>query len=1138
VIDPIYGIDGLRNYSGGTEVLTGTTITSKRRRAGMIVGINDGTTFYKLKPGWSENLTMSNWELFSLGSSFTGGTVSGATIFTSGLTANTISATTYQNLPSTPFLPLSGGTVSGATIFTDGLSANTISASTYYNLPKIQNLITVAKSGGDFTSIKAAVDNITASGSDNRYVIKVGPGIYYEDEITLQGKEFISVVGTDILQVVVVANSVDQTIFRLGNNNELSFMTISGATDGVGIGCDNIGGFSLIHKISIYDCDTNIYINAEGVDSNFYGEYVDFNGDYSYGVRIIADFGHIGYANMENYYNYPTGTKSTIANSIEGSGATLSVFVGDGIGNGVVGSTNYQLSDYSSLNTIATTADNWDYGIRVLNNGGPSTFDVDSYSIVGSLTWDLFVQHPGTFGTFGGGSSSHSKIRNLSDSVYWAFLDTIDGEFDITRKISVTFQDGTHTDMSTLIFAGGTMGLISGGIITSGTGLNINVSNGFGYLEQLGGSEIYQRIDWSNTGTTLSPNSNSYLYFNETGLLNTLGARPNTINNIVIGRVVTNSTGVEFIDESPVNANHTSNRYGSLFREAIGPIYAFGSIVTENITPFNVDVTGGEYYYSTNEYLPSGGSGLTFTQYYNDGVGGWNTSATTVVNHTQFDNNGVLSGLTASAFTKHTFYIVGSGLNEKYFLVLGQNEYGTLIECENALLPIPPTFFNDSVSQIANIYIKQGNSNILQIEDIRPVIGFKAGGVNASSLHANLLGLTSDDHKQYLLVDGSRAMGDVLNMGNNSIISAGTINGVTIQSHASRHQNGGDDEVGTFTPTASAIPKANTSGKLDSWISDSSSSVKGLTKLSVDPLSATTPIAVGLNDPRFQKSITGVTNTSGSLTFSNNSGETTSFTGLSVSTISATTYTNVTHSGTTGLQGGSVSLNEYYHLTLSELNRVKSLIYVNNVVSFSISATTGERGVSQPLNVIYRMTPNDDIYTGATINPIGYNVLPFANGTLQTTGVTNSSVTTTYTLNYGYTRNGSGNTTSTSATYTAYNPQWNGLSTSVTGVTGNTTYAAVTALGLTKVVQSSTVQTLNVLTTNNYVWLISTKQNATITQGGFNTSVSAVGVEDGSFWWQKQILLTLADGVTTQTLYTYRTRDIVNNTTSVIIQIS
>ena len=63
-------------------------------------------------------------------SAFTGGTVSGATNFTNGLTANTISATTYYNLPSTSgaYLPLSGGTVTGATIFQSGLTANTLSA--------------------------------------------------------------------------------------------------------------------------------------------------------------------------------------------------------------------------------------------------------------------------------------------------------------------------------------------------------------------------------------------------------------------------------------------------------------------------------------------------------------------------------------------------------------------------------------------------------------------------------------------------------------------------------------------------------------------------------------------------------------------------------------------------------------------------------------------------------------------------------------------------------------------------------------------------------------------------------------------------------------------------------------------------
>ena len=63
--------------------------------------------------------------------------VSGNTKIDGGLTANTISATTYLNLPTITngYLPLSGGTVTGGTVFTSGVTANTISATTYQNLP-------------------------------------------------------------------------------------------------------------------------------------------------------------------------------------------------------------------------------------------------------------------------------------------------------------------------------------------------------------------------------------------------------------------------------------------------------------------------------------------------------------------------------------------------------------------------------------------------------------------------------------------------------------------------------------------------------------------------------------------------------------------------------------------------------------------------------------------------------------------------------------------------------------------------------------------------------------------------------------------------------------------------------------------
>ena len=173
VIDPLYGIDGLRNVDLLSDL---NTIPTLRRRAGMVVGVSGGTTYYKLNlPPWTN--TLSDWSIFNSGGSsggtlsgdylpLSGGTVSGGTQFTNGLSANTISATTYFNLPTDVFVTggtyigntitftnntggtfnvtgitssssttFTGGTVSGSTIFTNGLSANTISATTYQNLP-------------------------------------------------------------------------------------------------------------------------------------------------------------------------------------------------------------------------------------------------------------------------------------------------------------------------------------------------------------------------------------------------------------------------------------------------------------------------------------------------------------------------------------------------------------------------------------------------------------------------------------------------------------------------------------------------------------------------------------------------------------------------------------------------------------------------------------------------------------------------------------------------------------------------------------------------------------------------------------------------------------------------------------------
>lgn len=767
----------------------------------------------------------------------------------------------------------------------------------------VQNIIKVGKGGDvDFTSLYDAVQSITGSSFTNRYSIQVGPGVYVEPPINVSNKPYVSIVGADINSVVITPDNPSNIIIRLGNTGQVSFLTISGATSGVGIACDDLGGFALAHKVSMYDNDVQITVTSSIANTQFYGEYIDLNGSYTYGVYVIANNpSYTALASLENHFNFPTGL-ATIANFCHGIGSQLSFNSGDCVGINTPGSIAFRCEDYANLVISSVSIRGWDIGIEFPTAGGPCYFDIDGVSIFNSNSWDLFVDNPLTIGTIQG-TLSHQYISNNSEKVFWSFLDHTDGELDITRKLSVTFKDGTHTDLSTLIFEGGTMGVLEGGVITIVSGLTFSISEGYGYLESITDNSIIKRYDWLDTQHTLLPNQNQYIYINNNGILSNSGTRPNSIYNIILGRVVTNLTDIIMIDASSLNASHTSNLYGNLFRNALGPIFDNGSIVTENVTPYHLDVTGGDYYYSTNEFQPSGGTDLTFTMYYRDGVTGWTTSATTEVVNGYDDGSGTISPLPLSAFTKHTLYVVGEGVNEQYFLVLGQDRYATLIETEGGLLPIPPTYFEDSVTQIASIYIQQGQPNIIQIEDIRPVIGFKAGGVNASSVHGNLLGLGADDHTQYLLVDGSRSMEGNIDMGGNNILDVNVISATTYQNLPIDPNT----YVTGFTYSNNLFTLKQNDGQPD--------------------LTATI------------NSVTGMT-VNGNLTVTGN----TSVQSLTATTISATTYNN---------------------LPIDPDTYVTGFTYANNV--FTIKRNNGQPDLSTTINTVTGMTVNGDLtVTGNT----------------------------------------------------------------------------------------------------------------------------------------------------------------------------
>lgn len=103
VIDTQLGIDGLRNYSGTTtEVLSGTTVPLPRRRAGMIVGVEGGDRYFKLKDKDPWDFDLTDWEELDFsgggsGSAITGGTYSAGTLTLINGSGGTITVTGFSS---------------------------------------------------------------------------------------------------------------------------------------------------------------------------------------------------------------------------------------------------------------------------------------------------------------------------------------------------------------------------------------------------------------------------------------------------------------------------------------------------------------------------------------------------------------------------------------------------------------------------------------------------------------------------------------------------------------------------------------------------------------------------------------------------------------------------------------------------------------------------------------------------------------------------------------------------------------------------------------------------------------------------------------------------------------------------------
>lgn len=164
-------------------------------------------------------------------------------------------------------------------------------------------------------------------------------------------------------------------------------------------------------------------------------------------------------------------------------------------------------------------------------------------------------------------------------------------------------------------------------------------------------------------------------------------------------------------------------------------------------------------------------------------------------------------------------------INHPVVAILGSSTYTTAENAKNGVneevalwmgmpfaefTPIGAVIYQTSSSYTNAVKARVVSTSSGSYIDMRDVSVLRVG--SAANDHGSLAGLDGDDHPQYMLVNGGRAMTNNLNMGGNQITNVGNVDGVDVSAHASRHNPGGSDAIATAAATTLTATTTNTEG--------------------------------------------------------------------------------------------------------------------------------------------------------------------------------------------------------------------------------------------------------------------------------------------------------------------------------------
>jgi pectin methylesterase-like acyl-CoA thioesterase len=703
-------------------------------------------------------------------------------------------------------------------------------------------IITVAKKGGNFTTIVGAINyisSITPPSAGNVYVIKVGAGNFVETQIILP--EYCEIIGQSRESSSIIPHpSLTGDFVVVNGSTRISNATIYAPSDGSAIFYGgtlslNLGTVEII-DVSFFGSNEDTAMFCRVVPSsgthicniNFVG--VRFVGIFRRGLLCENNFGsgnscliYVTIHNLEFVNIFPRTIGSSIfeTNCVQSDSGvntcvlTLdSVLIYDFVPMGTITAINV-VAGTLNLSIGSCRFGELQYVLKSVSTTALQNFQILYSEIINQIPlFHGYIEIPKFDAT-----GNLNIVGNMTDILIPdnSLINVVcqnQNNGDVVMSGNL-FQGPTFngaTNITPMIQQSTTLGRNNGGNYSSQLPLQVTVSTGNGYVKK---NNNLKYVTWPDLTINVPVNSTKYVYLSELNGIVIIHAENNPPTDLtsimMVARVRTDSTDIIYFQGLGEIYKNGVNQISRSSAAVFGSLFASGGIVSKSAM-VNIDISSGVYYYGNCEYVLNGGSTVAFRTVYNSAIFSPSTTSVPLF----YENMGVLFPVGVGEFARHTLFAIGNGVfgspNDVYILIYAES---TSLTEATTVAPLVPSFFGQNMVPIADIIVN--NIEIISVLDVRPVPSVaKASGISGITVHNDLSGRDAlDAHDQYLLKTGGTMSGN-LDMSTNSISDVLTVNGIVIQNISTRLTPNGQDPLPTSTPV-SVTDNVNDEGMSDSF---------------------------------------------------------------------------------------------------------------------------------------------------------------------------------------------------------------------------------------------------------------------------------------------------------------------------------